>query len=388
MRKDWVRAERDNEVRQAARAWRKAGVIDDPGLARAEELFPAPWPNPTAVWGVLAFVFVSFAAVALFAAIALASHWHSIAAVAFLLAAALAVMADRFRPSASGPASASAGAAAFWSVTCLMIGTADAAGWRGHSVTLVLILGAAAWAAAAWRWGYPVFAVFAAASLFFVLARFDQGRALWLILGTVLAAACVPLLDRRSVAPSHRRAIAGVLAVCLVAVYVAVNPYSVDRDIVESIASSHSPSSVAGARAGASPALAVTVLPLFLLAWGIRSRRALVLDLGIVFAALSLATLRYYIHIAPLWAVLAVAGGALIGLALSLNGWLDRAPGRKRRGFTADPLFEDEEKSQALGVAAAALTLTPGPRSEPQPEAGAFRGGGGASGGGGSSGKF
>jgi hypothetical protein len=383
VRKAWVRAERDSEVRQAARALRSAGSIDERALSAAEELFPAPWPEPTLLWGALAFFFVTLAAAGLFAAIASASH--SVGSVAFLMAVVLAATAEKLRPSHSGPTSASGAAAAFWSVICLMIGSADAASWGNRSLTLLLIVGTVAWAAAAWRWGYPAFAVFSAAFFFLFLARFAQGRALWLVLGSVLAAACVPLLDRASLAPSHRRSAAGVLAVCLVAVYVAANPYSVERDIVESIAVSHVPATGSATGASVPAALGAAVLPVFLFAWGIRSRRALLLDLGIVFATLSLITLRYYVHIAPLWAILTFAGAGLIGLALSLHRWLDRAPGRERRGFTADVLFENDDKQQALGTVATAMTLAPDSRSAPEPAPGAFRGGGGASGGGGSS---
>ena len=383
MRKAWVRAERDSEVRQAARSWRGAGAIDDRALAAVEELFPAPWPEPTVLWGALAFFFVTLAVAGLFAAIASASH--AVGAVAFLMAALLAVSAEKLRPSHSGPAAASGAAAAFWSVICLMIGSADATRWGGHSLTLILIVGAAAWAAAAWRWGYPAFAVFSAAFFFLFLARSAQGRVLWLVLGSALAAACLPLLDRASLAPSHRRSAAGVLAVCLVAVYVAVNLYSLDQGSVEAISSSHVPAAAPSPALRVSAAFGVAVLPLVLLAWGIRSRRALVLDLGIVFAALSLITLRSYVHIAPLWVILTFAGAGLIGLALSLHRWLDRAPGRERRGFTADVLFENEARQQALGTVATALALAPDSRSAPEPAPGAFRGGGGASGGGGSS---
>src|SRR5262249_18217345 len=46
----WVQAERDREVRQAARAWHKAGVIDDGALSAIEALYPAPWPNVPPLW--------------------------------------------------------------------------------------------------------------------------------------------------------------------------------------------------------------------------------------------------------------------------------------------------------------------------------------------------
>lgn len=257
-----------------------------------------------------------------------------------------------------------------------------------HGSTIVLLAGAAAWALAAWRWGYFVFAVFSSVFFFLSLARLEQGRVLWLVLGAALAAACLPGLDRPALAPSHRRCAAAVFAVSLVAIYVALNVYSLDKHVVESVALARW-NRPAGASEGerTASALATAAFPVFVLAWAIRSRRILVLNLGIISAALSLATLRYYIHIAPLWAVLTVAGAGLVGLALSIHRWLSRSPGRQRRGFTADALFEDEQKHQAVGLIGA-LALTPQARAPFPDEPGAFTGGGGSSGGAGTSGSF
>jgi uncharacterized membrane protein YgcG len=306
---------------------------------------------------------------------------------AFLLAVGLAFAADRLRSSASAVKAAAGGAAAFWSVVCLLIGTGEAVRSGERTWTMLLLVGAVAWTAAAWRWGYPAFAAFAALFFFLLLARFPPGRTLWLIFGAALAAVCVPLLDRAALAPSHRRGGAAVLAVSLTAVYAAVNLYALDHRLVENV-------SAAGRSAPHSPAASVRVLaaiatavfPLFVLGWAIRSRRTLLLDAGIVSAALSIATLRFYVHIAPLWAVLSVAGCGLIFVALGVHRWLARSPGRQRGGFTADALFEDKERQQTLG-ALGALSLSPEARSA-SPEQGRFTGGGGSFGGGGTSGTF
>jgi hypothetical protein len=381
----WVRAERKAVVRQAARAWRRAGAIDDRALAAIDALYPAPWPSPSFLWGLLTFFFVSLAAMGLFAAIVSTSH--AVTAVSFLFAAVLAFAADRLRTAASSAAAAGGAAAGFWSVVCLLIGVWNTAAWLESPLTRCLLIGAAAWAAASWRWGYPAFAVFSSAFFFLSLARFLQGRILWLALGAALAAAFVPLLDRAALAPSHRRSAAAVLAVALVAVYVAVNSYSLDRAVVESIVSRNPPAAHPSAAVKVLAALATAVFPAFLLGWGIRARRTLLVDLGVAFAALSLATFRFYIHIAPLWAVLAVAGAGLIGVALGIHRRLSRPAGRQWRGWTADALFESEETQQALG-AIGALALTPQARVPAPAEPGAFRGGGGTSGGAGSTGSF
>jgi len=379
-----VRAERDGEVRQAARSWREANVIDGAALSAIEALYPAAWPKPALLWGVLLFFFVTFFVAALVVSAGIA---HQVEATAFLLSGGLAFAADRLRPSASTVKAAAGGAAAFWSVVCLLIGTGEAMSSGERTWTVLLLVGAAAWAAAAWRWGYSAFALFAALFFFLLLARFPPGRALWLILGSALAAACAPLLDRPALAPSHRRGAAAVLVVSLAAVYAAVNLYALDHRVVESVSSTGGSAPGVPAAAGrVLAAIATAVFPLFVLGWGIRARRTLLLDAGIVSAALSIATLRFYVHIAPLWAVLSVAGCGLIFVALGVHRWLSRSPGGQRGGFTAEALFEDKERQQTLG-ALGALSLSPHARSA-SPEQGKFTGGGGSFGGGGSSGTF
>lgn len=384
MRAAWVRAERDSEVRQAAHSWREAGAIDGATLSAIEALYPAVWRRPAALWGVLLFFFVSLFVVALLASVAAA---HLVEVTAFLLAAGLAFAADRLRSSASTVGAASGGAAAFWSVVCLLIGMGATMSWGSRAWTPLLLAGAAAWTVAAWRWGYPAYAVFGSIWFYLLLARFPPGRVLWLVAGSALVAACAPLLDRPSLAPSHRRGAAAVLTVSLAAVYAAVNLYALDHRLVESVSTTRwsSPDAPSGA-VRVLAAIATAALPLFVLGWGVRSRRTLLLDAGIVSAALSIATLRFYVHIAPLWTVLSVAGCGLIFVALGIHRWLARSPGRERGGFTAEALFEDKEKQQTFGVLGG-LSLTPEARSV-SPEPGRFSGGGGGFGGGGSSGTF
>jgi MFS family permease len=384
MKAAWARAERDGEVRQAARSWHEANVIDEGTLSATEALYPAAWPNPTVLWSVLLFFFVTVFVAALLFSVGIA---HQVEATAFLLAVGLAFAADRLRPSASTVKTAAGGAAAFWSVVCLLIGTALAIDQGERTFTVMLLVGAAAWAVGAWRWGYPAFALLAAVFFFLLLARSPSGRALWLVLGAALAAACAPLLDRPALAPSHRRGAAAVLLVSLAAVYGAANLYALDQRIVESMSATgwstpHSPAAAVRVLA----AIATAVFPVFVLVWAIRARRTLLLDAGIVSAALSLATLRFYVHIAPLWAILSAAGCGLVLLALGAHRWLGRSASRERGGFTAEPLFEDKERQQTLG-ALGALSLSPQARSV-SPEPGRFTGGGGSFGGGGTSGTF
>jgi hypothetical protein len=111
-----------------------------------------------------------------------------------------------------------------------------------------------------------------------------------------------------------------------------------------------------------------------------------------VLFALSLVTLRYYVHVA-LWVVLACAGGGLVLSALALNRWLARAPSRERRGFTAELLFADEARLRVLELVPVVAAHAPAAHA---PEAGplrppvepGFQGGGGSFGGGGAGGSY
>jgi hypothetical protein len=387
MKAAWVKAERDSEVREAARAWRRSGAIDEATLAAIEARYPGPWPSSSALWSTLAFVFVTIAVLGVF--VFLGSGFRSVGPVSFLLAAGLPLVTERLRASPSAAAAASGGAAAYWAVACLTVGIADAFHFGEGAATPALLAGALAFGAGAWRWGYPAFAAFSASYGFLLFARFPGGRLVWLLAGCLLSAACLPLLDRPGIAPSHRRCAGAALATALAAVYAAVNLYSLDHRLIEALVDWRPRTALLPPALRTASALATAVFPAALLAWGILSRRRLLLDLGAVSAAFSLVTLRTYVHLAPLWTLLSAAGAALIGLALGLHRWLARSPDRQRGGFTGDALFEDQDRQNTVAVAAAALTLGPEPKgSAPAAEPGAFRGGGGVSGGAGSSGSF
>ncbi len=125
-------------------------------------------------------------------------------------------------------------------------------------------------------------------------------------------------------------------------------------------------------------------MPIVFLAWGVRTRRTLLIDLGLVFAAASLATLRFYVHLAPLWALLTVAGTALVLGALGLNRFLRRGSNGERNGFTAAPLFSGR-RAETLQTAAVVAGFASAPARAREGE---LAPGGGRFGGGGASGDF
>jgi hypothetical protein len=113
----------------------------------------------------------------------------------------------------------------------------------------------------------------------------------------------------------------------------------------------------------------------------LRARRTFLIDTGIVLAALSLVTVRHYVHLAPLWVVLTLSGAALVVLARTVERALRHAPGGEIAGFTADPLFADERRQHALQIVpvVAAFTAAPGPAAADKGiGAGGRFGGGGA----------
>jgi len=203
------------------------------------------------------------------------------------------------------------------------------------AIDTALLASVLAWAVSAWRWGSPPYAAAAAISLFLFLGRLPHGRVLWALVGVALAGLAARRLDEASWAPSHRRGAAILVVAGILAAYAAVNVYSFDEHLLEDLGR------FGAARVAPSPslivatALATAVVPLLVLMWGVRSRRTFVLDTGVVLLALSLVTLRHYVHLAPLWVILALSGAALVVLALAVERALRRAPGGEIAGVTA-----------------------------------------------------
>src|SRR5262249_8067683 len=167
-------------------------------------------------------------------------------------------------------------------------------------------------------------------------------------------------LDDPVWAACQRRAAMVLLVAGLGALYGASNVYSLDEHVIETFLR-FSP-----LPPGASPwwlfmlaAIATAVLPLAILWWAVRTRQGVRLQAGLGLLAVSLVTLRQYVHVAPLWVVLTVAGALLVVLALAVERALRRSPGGERWGFTADQLFSDERRQQILQTVPAVAAFTP-----------------------------
>jgi len=390
MRPAAVEWERAAEVRGAAEGWRRAGAIDAATAARIHRVYPDPGETPPTAWRVLTAGVVSAIAVCLVGALALMLDASDAGLRVLLLAfgGGLAIATERMEASPRTARRGAAGATAFWSVALLLgaLGLALADRFRlDDALDWFLAAATVAWALACWRWGSPLFAALSAVALFALLARFSYGRALWIGAGAALVALAAAHLDRASWAPSHRRGAAVLVVAGLAGLYAAVNLYSLDQRMIEPLRRSGASFQPLPPALMLASALATLVIPIAVLWWGLRARRTLLVDAGIALAVLSALTLRHYVHVAPLWIVLAAGGAVLIGLAIAVERTLRRAPRGEIAGLTADPLFSDERRALALQAVPAVAALTPA-GSAPPAEKGVA--GGGAFGGGGASERF
>jgi hypothetical protein len=385
MRADAVRADRHREVRRAARGWHAAGILDAAQLAAVDKLYPDDRNRLGPAFRSLAFLFTGLALLAFWLFVLAVAGWSShVAGIwALFYGASLAVLADLQMGALRRDEGGSETATAIASVAFLLGGVAwfldDVLKIRGGSLPAAF-LGVASLllAGAAVRWGSAVQALFASLSFYAFLAQLPAGRVLWVVAALAIAPLALRSSESPALAPSHRRSCDVVLAVSLLALYGAVHIGSWDSRFVEHLVGSHdSGGSAPGPRLPL--ILATAMVPLVLLAFGIARRRRLLIVLGAVLGTASLVTLRFYVHVAPLWVVLTAGGGVAIALGLGLRRWLASGAGGERGGFTALPLFEDPRKRHALEAAASVLAARPAAPQNPP----SYSGGGGTSGGGG-----
>jgi hypothetical protein len=394
---DCERADRNAAVRAAGRSWLRAGAIDEATFKAIEAAVPDDRVRVGPVFRVLLFLFTIVAVNSGFAFLVMMFELESsrrgglLAAFALAAGIILAVATDyqivRMRRTQGGTEAATSllaigylmGAAAWWIFEIL--------DFDSHDALLVLCLvGAVLAAVAAWRWGYSLYAAVATAALLVALACLPMGRLLWIVLPLVAAPFLVRLSESPRLPPSHRSSFTAILVVALVGLYVAVHLGSWEGQLIEDIGESRLRLPTQNDTLWWLPVAATALVPLVLLVLGIRGRRYPLLIVGAGTAVASLVTLRWYVHLAPLWVVITASGALLVGLVLGLRRWLDAGPDRERGGFTAEPLFQDLARQRILEMGAAVVSLSPEARNlheEPK-----FEGHGGQFGGGGSNTEF
>jgi hypothetical protein len=384
LRKSVEAAERREEVRGAARAWNRTGAIDDETLAAIVKEYPDDRFRVRPAFRALFFLFTLVAAGSAFAVLAAIDVPVGALLFSFALGsvALTEVQTGKLRRSGAGAEEATALLSFGFSIAFLAWSFDESGGefpWRFLSGAAAVLA-----SAAAWRWGLSLFGALAAASLFLSLSFWSGARACWVVAALALVLPLLAASVSPRLAPSPRRAADAALVTALAALYFAVHLGSYDGGLLER-------SAVLGPFEGAVPRpgrflhiVGTTVVPLVVLAGGILLRRPLLLRMGVVLGVASLVTLRFYVHVAPLWVVLIACGGAAVAMGMLLNRFLASGPGGERHGFTAEPLFGESSRTAAI-EAGLAVALAPGSTPGEKPE---FRGAGGEFGGGGASGKF
>lgn len=393
MRPEAAQADRNAAVRKAARAWKRAGVIDGAALAQIEAAHPDDRVRVGPVFRVLLFIFTLVGINAAFGFVAMLTGGADAVWPVLLFGGGVAlvvlteVQTGAFRRAQGGTEAATSFAAlgfliggVAWIVTEMGLSSWSAM-WPVLLVSVLLC------AAGAWRWGYPVYAAFAVAALFLLFAQLPWGRILWIAVPLGLAPVLLRLGDSAKLPPSHRASATAALVTALAGLYLAVNLQSFDLGWVEIFGDpGRMLRSETGFPALRIPFLIATVLvPIVLLAVGLRTRRRPLLLLGLGTAIVSIVTLHSYGDLGPPWLLLVVWGAVALGTALALRRYLDSGPDHERAGFTAEPLFDNLERQGVLEAGAALVTFTPEARTQQEP---GFAGGGGEFGGGGSSESF
>lgn len=394
MRAESVAWERAAEVQEAAEGWRRSGAIGTPTYEAIRNAYPDPCITPSAVWRILTACMVTAVVVCTLGAfwVALRPGSTALSLLLVVLGASAMVVTERLEASPRSARRGAAGATAFWGCVFVIAGL-----WfyltesrvrvgLDLGMDVLFLVSTLVWGLGCWRWGSPLFAGLAAVSLFLFLGRGSFGRIFWGLVGAGLIALFARRADDGAWAPSHRRSAMVLLVAGLAAVYVAVNVYSVDVRFIETFLK-YAPRSAPPRWLFVVTAIATAVVPLGVLAWGLKSRRMVLVDTGLVLLALSLVTLRQYVHVAPLWVVLTAAGALLIVAGLAVERALRRSPDGERAGFTADALFSDDRRQRLLQTVPVVAAFTPAVHHAPAEEPG-FAGRGGEFGGGGASDRF
>ncbi|MBK5255660.1 MAG: hypothetical protein JJE39_06475 [Vicinamibacteria bacterium] len=389
MRVEEVAAERAKEVRDAARAWRRAGFIDEDTLSRIVTLYPDERRRFGLGFRVLAFVFTSVAVWAIVGlSFVLFDPRLDSAGIFLFWAIALTALTEVQRGPLARTNGGAETATALIAVLLGIVGGVIAFGGPTLHGLVVRILASAfvLCAAGAWRWGDRLFFLGAGLSGFGLLVQTDQGRLLCIVAALLLIPACFSAARGIEHAPAHRRGAIILGAVAILALYAAIHIWSWDQRLIEGMGEFSSSETTVAPPFRWLSILATALLPAGFLAMGWRRREPLLLYAGLILTGLSVATIRLYHSVMPLSLALILIGAVCLGLGLWARRWLRAGEKGERAGFTADPLFDNSNRTDVIKSVVAMASFTPSAQATPARNA--FEGGGGRFGGGGATGGF
>lgn len=391
MRVDAAVADRAHDVRTAAHAWFRKGAIDEGALKAIEARYADDRARLGPVFRVLAFGFTFLAVNAGLGLLSLMLDvrsgfgWAALFWGVVLLGVTEVLVGPVKRADSGVEAATALMAVGYVSGGFTAIASHD---FSDHeTVVIFLTVATVLCVLGAVRWGFPFLAAGGTACAFLLLARLPAGRVAWMLAAASLTPALLTGSESSRLPPMQRRCCQVGLFLTLVAFYVAVHIGSLDGRMIEWLVEFRDEGPPPTPLLRDISILATAVVPLAILAFGVVTRRTSFLYPGVLLAAVSLVTLRFYVHVAPVWVVLGASGAAALGLALLLRRALASGPDKERGGFTAEPLFEDPRGRRMAEMVAAAASLTPGARSLPE-DRGRLEPGGGSFGGGGATGEF
>lgn len=392
MRPEIVAAERAKQVRDAARAWRTKGFASEAVLEHVVSLYPDDRKRFGPGFRALSFIFTGVAVWAVFglSVVVLEPSGDAMWGLLCGFWAAVCVALTELQVGPGRRADAGAESATAYSAVALAVLSAIAFSdsFRNASMqaffTIALSAGFLSCLMGAARWGDRALSAGAALTGFGLLAQSSHGRLLWIVAALAFLPVGLSYAREPRLSPSHRDGLAIVSAVAILALYAAVHLWSYDQRLIEGL-HSYSP---------APPPrpyrllfmLGTALLPPLLLALGWRRREPLLLYSGLFLIGVSIATIRLYRTVMPLSLALILIGSACLVLALAVRRWLRLGPAGERHGFTADPLFDDANRTEAVRSVVAVATFTP--EAQGAPARPGFEGGGGNFGGGGASGGY
>ncbi len=391
MRSEAIAAERAKEVRDAARGWRRAGFISEAVLTRTLSSYPDDRQRFGPGFRALAFI---FSGIGVWAMVGLSfvlfePRGDNSGALLLFWAAILAILTEVQR----GPGRrADAGAESATALIAVLLGVAGVVLVGDDSIYSFLIPFLASSCAlcvvGAWRWGEGLFFLGAGLSGFGLLTQADHGRLLWIMASVLVIAASLKAGREPRLSPSHRNGAVILGTVAILALYGALHIWSFDHQAIESMdRAAPFTSNAATLRPLRSLSiLATALLPVGLLLVGWRRREPLLLYAGLLLIGASIATIRLYHQVMPLSLALILIDAAGLALALGVRRWLRSGEGGERSGFTADPLFDNTNRADAIKSVVAIASFTPAAQAPPAQAA--FKGEGGGFGGGGATGSF